>query len=44
MHVLRRPSESIVSTEQVAIVALTLAEMNCAEISLGDTIGIATPG
>ena len=38
------PWEGAVPVEQVVGVALALAEMGCAEISLGDTIGVATPG
>ena len=38
------PWEGAVSTEQAATVASALAEMGCAEVSLGDTIGVATPG
>ena len=38
------PWEGAVPVDQVVAVALALAEMGCAEISLGDTIGVATPG
>lgn len=38
------PWEGEVSAQQVAHVATALAEMGCAEVSLGDTIGVATPG
>ncbi|HET6530924.1 MAG TPA: hydroxymethylglutaryl-CoA lyase [Actinoplanes sp.] len=38
------PWEGRVPVAQVADVALALAEMGCAELSLGDTIGVATPG
>jgi hydroxymethylglutaryl-CoA lyase len=38
------PWEGAVPVDQVVGVALALAEMGCAEISLGDTIGVATPG
>jgi hydroxymethylglutaryl-CoA lyase len=38
------PWEGPVPLHQVADVALALAEMGCAELSLGDTIGVATPG
>jgi hydroxymethylglutaryl-CoA lyase len=38
------PWEGAVPVDQVAGVALALAEMGCAEISLGDTIGVGTPG
>jgi hydroxymethylglutaryl-CoA lyase len=38
------PWEGAVPVDQVVRVALALAEMGCAEISLGDTIGVATPG
>ena len=38
------PWEGAVPLEQVAAVALRLAEFGCAEISLGDTIGVGTPG
>ena len=38
------PYEGPVKPEQVARVAARLHEMGCYEISLGDTIGVATPG
>lgn len=38
------PWEGEVSIAQVREVALRLVDMGCAEISLGDTIGVATPG
>ncbi|HEU4346473.1 MAG TPA: hydroxymethylglutaryl-CoA lyase [Actinoplanes sp.] len=38
------PWEGRVPLTQVADVVLALAEMGCAELSLGDTIGVATPG
>ncbi|MCW2666196.1 MAG: yngG [Frankiales bacterium] len=38
------PWEGEVPLPQVAGVALRLAEMGCTEISLGDTIGVGTPG
>ena len=38
------PWEGAVPLEQVAGVALQLAEMGCTEVSLGDTIGVGTPG
>jgi hydroxymethylglutaryl-CoA lyase len=38
------PWEGAVPLEQVAEVALRLAELGCTEISLGDTIGVGTPG
>jgi len=38
------PWEGPVPLEQVAGVAVRLAEMGCTEISLGDTIGVGTPG
>jgi hydroxymethylglutaryl-CoA lyase len=38
------PWEGDVDPGQVATVAAALAEMGCAELSLGDTIGVATPG
>jgi hydroxymethylglutaryl-CoA lyase len=38
------PWEGEVPLEQVARVALRLAELGCTEISLGDTIGVGTPG
>jgi hydroxymethylglutaryl-CoA lyase len=38
------PWEGEVPLDQVAGVALRLAEFGCTEISLGDTIGVGTPG
>jgi hydroxymethylglutaryl-CoA lyase len=38
------PWEGEVPLDQVARVALRLAELGCTEISLGDTIGVGTPG
>jgi hydroxymethylglutaryl-CoA lyase len=38
------PWEGDVAASQVADVAAAVAAMGCAEISLGDTIGVATPG
>ena len=38
------PWEGAVPLEQVADVAVRLYEMGCAEVSLGDTIGVGTPG
>jgi hydroxymethylglutaryl-CoA lyase len=38
------PWEGRVPIAQVADVVMALAEMGCAELSLGDTIGVATPG
>lgn len=38
------PWEGYVPVAQVVTVATELAEMGCAELSLGDTIGVATPG
>jgi hydroxymethylglutaryl-CoA lyase len=38
------PWEGDVPLEQVAGVALRLAELGCTEVSLGDTIGVGTPG
>jgi hydroxymethylglutaryl-CoA lyase len=38
------PWEGPVPAHQVADVVMALAEMGCAELSLGDTIGVATPG
>jgi len=38
------PWEGDVPLPQVADVALRLADMGCTEISLGDTIGVGTPG
>jgi hydroxymethylglutaryl-CoA lyase len=42
--VLGCPYEGAVPPERVAEVAGRLAELGCAEISLGDTIGVGTPG
>lgn len=38
------PIEGAVSPSQVAYVAKELSNIGCYEISLGDTIGIGTPG
>ena len=38
------PWEGAVSTSQVTMVAEQLVAMGCHEVSLGDTIGVATPG
>jgi hydroxymethylglutaryl-CoA lyase len=38
------PWEGDVTANQAADVILALAEIGCSEISLGDTIGVATPG
>ncbi|MEU6059673.1 hydroxymethylglutaryl-CoA lyase [Streptomyces sp. NPDC047097] len=38
------PWEGVVPIEQVVAVCRRLAEMGCDELSLGDTIGTATPG
>jgi hydroxymethylglutaryl-CoA lyase len=38
------PWEGAVATAQVSAVASELAAMGCHELSLGDTIGVATPG
>ena len=38
------PWEGEVAVQRVVDVALALAEMGCEELSLGDTIGVATPG
>ena len=38
------PWEGDVATSQAAGVVLQLAELGCTEVSLGDTIGVATPG
>ena len=38
------PWEGAVPLEQVADVAGSLADMGCTEVSLGDTIGVGTPG
>jgi hydroxymethylglutaryl-CoA lyase len=38
------PWEGHVDVQQAADVAIALAELGCGEISLGDTIGVATPG
>lgn len=37
------PYEGAISPDRVADVALTLCDMGCYEISLGDTIGVGTP-
>src|SRR5687767_3406613 len=42
--VLGCPYEGEVRPEKVAEVAATLHEMGCYEVSLGDTIGVGTPG
>ena len=42
--VLGCPYEGEVAPQKVAEVALRLAQMGCYEISLGDTIGVGTPG
>ena len=42
--VLGCPYEGDVNPEQVAWVAAALYEMGCYEVSLGDTIGVGTPG
>jgi hydroxymethylglutaryl-CoA lyase len=41
--VLGCPYEGAIAPERVAEVALTLLEMGCYEVSLGDTIGVGTP-
>ena len=38
------PLEGYVAPAKVAHVAKLLYEMGCSEISLGDTIGVSTPG
>ncbi|KAK9671183.1 hypothetical protein RND81_12G011700 [Saponaria officinalis] len=38
------PVEGAISPSQVAYVAKELSDMGCYEISLGDTIGVGTPG
>lgn len=38
------PVEGMVSPSKVAYVAKKLCDMGCNEISLGDTIGVGTPG
>ena len=38
------PWEGDVDAEQAATVAAALVDMGCSEVSLGDTIGVATPG
>ncbi|MSP91100.1 MAG: hydroxymethylglutaryl-CoA lyase [Myxococcales bacterium] len=38
------PYEGSVSPEQGIVVARSLLDMGCGEISIGDTIGVATPG
>ncbi|KAJ8905281.1 hypothetical protein NDN08_001788 [Rhodosorus marinus] len=42
--VVRCPYEGEIKPERVADVAVSLLEMGCFEVSLGDTIGAATPG
>ncbi len=42
--VLGCPYEGEITPQAVATVARRLAEIGCAEISLGDTIGVGTPG
>ena len=38
------PYEGKIAPDKVAMVAKTLHDMGCYEISLGDTIGVGTPG
>lgn len=38
------PDEGPVLPSNVALVAKRLLEMGCYEVSLGDTIGVGTPG
>lgn len=38
------PVEGAISPSKVAYVSKQLYDMGCFEISLGDTIGVATPG
>lgn len=38
------PEEGMIPPSQVAYVAKELYDMGCFEISLGDTIGVGTPG
>ena len=38
------PVEGMVPPSKVAYVAKQLFDMGCSEISLGDTIGVGTPG
>lgn len=38
------PEEGSISPSKVAYVAKELHDMGCFEISLGDTIGVGTPG
>lgn len=38
------PLEGKIAPAKVAYVAKSLYEMGCSEISLGDTIGVGTPG
>ncbi|KAL5785131.1 hypothetical protein ACOSQ2_007523 [Xanthoceras sorbifolium] len=38
------PTEGVIPPSKVAYVAKELYDMGCSEISLGDTIGVATPG
>jgi len=42
--VIADPYDGLVEPKQVAYVAKRLYEMGCYEISLGDTIGVGTPG
>ncbi|EHK72722.1 hydroxymethylglutaryl-CoA lyase [Pseudomonas psychrotolerans L19] len=42
--VLGCPYDGEVATDQVASVTRELLELGCAEVSLGDTIGVGTPG
>ncbi len=42
--VLGCPYEGDIATDKVAEVAKTLFDMGCYEISLGDTVGVGTPG
>jgi hydroxymethylglutaryl-CoA lyase len=42
--VLGCPYEGVVSPQQVKVIAEQLLAMGCYEISLGDTIGVGTPG
>ncbi len=41
---LRRPVGGAVPVSQVVKVAKALMDLGCDELSLGDTIGVATPG
>ncbi len=38
------PYEGEVDPQKVVEVATAMADMGCSEISLGDTIGVGTPG